>query len=54
MPNKGDESWDLPLQPQPAATKRDYYVLLAVVVLVLITAASCCGIGFYAGKVVFG
>lgn len=54
MPNKGNEHWSLPVQPEPAATKKDYYVLLAVIGLVALTALLCCGLGFYAGKEVFG
>lgn len=54
MARKGNEHWELPLQPQPAATKKDYYVLLGVIGLVVLTAVACCGIGLYAGKVAFG
>lgn len=54
MPHKGNEDWELPLQPRPAATKKDYYVLLGVIGLVLVTALACCGIGLYAGKEIFG
>lgn len=50
---KGNEEWQLPLQPEPAATRKDYYVLLGVVALVVVVAAACCGIGFYGGNVVF-
>lgn len=51
MPNQGNEHWELPVQPQPAATKKDYYVLLAVIGLVVAAAAVCCGFGIYMGTV---
>lgn len=54
MPNRGNEHWQLPLQPEPAATKKDYYILLAVLVAVAAVVGVCCGIGTFLGTVLFG